>query len=243
MICIVQRYRNIRDWARTIHIYRSVLQGILATLFDTLGLEEGETSVGLISRRLYSAVLRELQPVEAAVRRLIVLAARGLVAELKPSRSKAEGSMGRKSTIRRKVSSRRLAFPLFDRRKHSAALDLETEAGNESFPSVFDDDPPAHRLSPEAAASPASPLKGRVDSSHLCQRLKAVMLALEDIPAQAKRLIRLRARRSKVPHLKHLSPLRLGRPPGLRRKAKHKIDQVLREIHDLAFDALRADTS
>lgn len=223
------------DWARTIHIYRSVLHGILATLFDTLGLEDGEASVGLISRRLYRAVLRELQPMEAAVRRLIVLAARGLVIELNPAQATAEGGMGEKRARKRKASGRYSSFPLFDQRKASAAFGCEDEPGD----GVFAGDPPANPVSPEALASPSALSKGRVDSSRLCQRLQAVMLALADIPAQAKRLARLRARRAKVAHLKHLSPLRLGRAPGLRRKAKHEIDQVLREIHELAFDALR----
>lgn len=222
------------DWARTIHIYREVLKGIIATFFDTLGLEEGETSVGIISRRLYRAVLRELQPAEAAVRRLIVLAARGLVVELKPAaKAKAKDASGeKKSTSKRKTTSRRLSFPLFDKRKHSASLGRgdEPDSGRRTF--FFTRDAAA------AASSTALP-KGRIDSSRLCQRLQTLMRVLDDIPNQAKRLARLRARRAKVEHLKHLSPLRLGPPPGQRRKAKYEIDQVLREIHELAFDMLR----
>ena len=56
-----------------------------ADLFIMLGLA-GETTVSRISWPVYRAVLRVLRPAESALRRLIVVAARGLV--VKPSASR-----------------------------------------------------------------------------------------------------------------------------------------------------------
>jgi hypothetical protein len=73
--------------------------------------------------------------------------------------------------------------------------------------------------------------------------LQAVKLALDDLPRQARRLVRLRARREKVPALRLKSPLRPGRPPGHRRRPVRDVDRVLAECHGLAWDAMALDTS
>jgi hypothetical protein len=80
-------------------------------------------------------------------------------------------------------------------------------------------------------------------STRLGRRLEALKLALADLPRQARRLVRLQARREKVPSLCLKSPLRPGRPPGYRRKPNHDVDHVLAECHALARDAERPDTS
>jgi hypothetical protein len=82
-----------------------------------------------------------------------------------------------------------------------------------------------------------------VGAVRLSRRLQALKLALEDLPRQARRLVRLRAKREKVPSLKFKSPLRPGPPPGHRRKPIHEVDEVLAECHWLAWDAMRLDTS
>ena len=73
------------DWALAIERNSEALKGIVAALFAMLGLE-GEAVVGRIPQPLHRAVLRVLRPAESAVRRLIVIAARGLVVKLVPSR-------------------------------------------------------------------------------------------------------------------------------------------------------------
>ena len=69
------------DWALAIKRNSEALKGIIATLFAMLGLE-GEAVVGRISQPLHRAVLRVLRPAESAMRRLIIIAARGLVVKL-----------------------------------------------------------------------------------------------------------------------------------------------------------------
>jgi hypothetical protein len=70
-------------------------------------------------------------------------------------------------------------------------------------------------------------------------------LALDDIPRQAKRLVRWQARRSRpdIYPPKFSVPLRPGRPPGYRAKRSHDIDDILNECHDLALIAQKPDTS
>ncbi len=75
------------DWARAIERNSEALKGIVAALFAMLGLA-GEATVSRIPRSLHSAVLRVLRPAESAVRRLIIIAARGLVVKLKPAPSR-----------------------------------------------------------------------------------------------------------------------------------------------------------
>ena len=80
----------------------------------------GEATVGRIPQPLHSAVLRVLRPAESAMRRLIIIAARGLVVKLAASRPISRpmpvGAIGRV-----RVSSRP-SFQLFDTRKNFAEL-------------------------------------------------------------------------------------------------------------------------
>mgnify|MGYP001351667103 CR=1 FL=1 len=78
------------DWARAIERNSEALNGIVAELFAMLGLA-GEAVVGRIPQPLHRAVLHVLRPAESAVRRLIIIAARGLVVKLKPAASRQIG--------------------------------------------------------------------------------------------------------------------------------------------------------
>jgi hypothetical protein len=68
-----------------------------------------------------------------------------------------------------------------------------------------------------------------------------VKLALDDLPRQARRLVRLQERRAADPDLapavKFKPPLRPGRPPGYRRKPVHEVDEILADCHWLASQA------
>ena len=105
------------DWDLAIKRNSEALKGIIADLFAMLGLD-GDTTVSRIPHPLHRAVLRVLRPAESAVRRLIVIAARGLVVKLAPSRpmlpsrqslsARASGAAGlppSSSLIRGNVSS------------------------------------------------------------------------------------------------------------------------------------------
>ncbi|HEX7110075.1 MAG TPA: hypothetical protein VF224_12630, partial [Aestuariivirga sp.] len=204
--------------------------------FAMLGLE-GEATVSRLPRSVHSAVLRVLRPAEYAMRRLIIVAARGLVVKLAPSRpiSRAvpAGAIG-------KGGPSRPSFQLFDPRKNFAELRQHQRKFRRNPPRVHFY--PYDTLRPPVA-DPVSPPDGLVGAERVTRRLQALKLALDDLPRQARRLARWRVRRENAKNPKFKSPLRPGRPPGYRRKPVHLVDEVLIECHGLAFDAMKPDTS
>src|SRR5690349_9594907 len=95
------------DWARAIEINQSALSRIVAELFAMVGLAV-EGAGARLPRPLYHAALRMLRPAESAVRRLIVIAARGLVVKPYAPRPMPAGL-----ELRKRVGAREsaLAFP------------------------------------------------------------------------------------------------------------------------------------
>ena len=103
------------DWARAIERNSEALKGIIEALFAMLGIA-GEATVSRIPQPLHRAVLRVLRPAESAMRRLVVIAARGLVVKPAVSRPMPKGQMIRKG------GTPRPSFQLFDPRKNFAEL-------------------------------------------------------------------------------------------------------------------------
>jgi hypothetical protein len=232
------------DWARAIERNRDALVPIISGLFVLLGLEEG-SAVGRISWHLHRAVQRVLRPAESAVRRLIVIAARGLKVEaLPPSRPMPKGRI-----IGKGLASR-LSFQLFDRRKtFTAGSPSRRPRVTGVLPriAVIGPDPTLAAMWPAPAPKPepAPEDDGLVNAGPLCRRLAALKSALADLPAQAQRLARWQSRRKRAQALRPVftSPIRPGAPPGYRRKPVREVDHVLRECHGLAIDAMALDTS
>ena len=96
---------------------------------------------------------------------------------------------------------------------------------------------------PRPVVEPPPPPDGLVNATRLHRRLQALKSALEDLPRQAKRLVRLQERRKASPWPKSTSPLRPGHPPGYRRKPIHEVDEVLVDCDWLAWEAMKPDTS
>jgi hypothetical protein len=226
------------DWALAISRNRNALLTIVAAIVALIGGREG----GPIARRIRNAALALLRPAESATRRLIVIAARGLTASPGTARPPIGGAAAPRPASRERTP----AFPLFDRRKrYILRLPLAAPRGIPRIrtfwgaPFAPAAPPPALVLSPSKQALPDP--DAMVDARRLRLRLRSLEAALADLPRQARRLARWRARRAcEAPPL---SPLRLGRPPGHRLRPDREIDVVLRECHALALDALRADTS
>jgi hypothetical protein len=221
------------DWDLAIKRNSKALKAIVEVLFALLGLD-GADAASRIPRSLHSAVLAVLRPAESAVRRLIVIAARGLVVKLAPSRPMPTGS------IIRKGGNSRPAFQLFDPRKNFNRPRRRKITRLVPRIHVF----PYDSLRP--AAPPATalpPPDGLVNAERLGRRLQALKSALDDLPRQAKRLVRLQERRKASPWPKSTMPLRPGRPPGHRRKPTHEVDEILIECHGVAWEAMKPDTS
>ncbi|MGL4488642.1 MAG: hypothetical protein ACRCU5_04265 [Rhizobiaceae bacterium] len=240
------------DWTLAITRNRDALLRVVAALFAYAGLAEG-AAFSVLPRHVYRAVLRVLRPAESAVRRLIIIAAHGLVLKPVPARAVPAGLVT-KGGIQRK-----LAFPLIDPLKrfppiapsdqedHNAFLfeDQDDEAEEEhddasdalpriSVPGYFD---------PAFVAAPVHSPDDLINAAHLSRRLDALKRALGDLPKHARRLARWQARRtlalkSEAPiPSRRLSPFRPGLPPGHRQRAIHEIDEILQECHGLALYA------
>ena len=224
------------DWDRAIERNSEALQAIVAGLFVLLGLAGGAAVVRL-PRELHRAIVRVLRPAESAVRRLIVIAARGMVAKPAPARPMPQGFI-------RQGRGNRLSFPLFDRRKRFARP--RQGGGPRALPRIhlFGGDPriTAFKSAPLPAPVPPPADDGWIDGSRLALRLAALKRALDDLPRAARRLVRLRTKRAARPGVRFTSPLRPGHPPGHRRIPLHAVDRVLAECHGLAFHAMEPDT-
>ncbi len=227
------------DWDHAVRRQSEALRVIVAELFVLLGLVGG-AAVSRIPPTLHRAVLRVLRPAESALRRLIVVAARGLVVELAASRPMPRGKV-----IAKGAEGSLPAFRLCDPRKDFPELRLDRVKYCKYPPRIlfFGPDSRIDDLWPSRPPKAAPPADGLVNGQRIARRLEALKLALDDIPRQARRLARWRLRREAMPGPVFKSPLRPGRAPGSRRKPTHEVDEILNECHGLAWEALKPDTS
>ena len=125
-------------------------------------------------------------------------------------------------------------------------------AGPKSEPRihVFDYDPriPLFLRSQAPVAAPVPDVDDAIEddtvnAGPLCRRLAAIKRALEDLPRQAWRLARWRARPVAERRPPLSTPLRIGRPPGFRKRQIHEVDEILAECHWLARNVPQLDTS
>jgi len=224
-----------------------------------------------LPRHLHRAILRLLRPAESAVRRLVIVMARGLVVTLPPPRPhKAKP----RPTILRKPGGtgilmpagslpgtppRALTLPLLDPLRPFRLRRPRKSSGipRISLPGITT---PSH-IAPRRPPSPDDPL----DATRLALRLRALAEALDDLPRHARRFARWKASRAaagaqnkdtvaagtqaklRQPGRTHrVWPLRPGRPPGQRPAVRrtHEIHEILTDLHGLAFDVLeQPDTS
>ena len=225
------------DWAEAIKRHSEALKGIIEALFAMLGLVD-EATVSRIPSPLHRAVLLVLRPAESAVRRLIIIAARGLVVKVAPSRPMPKGIK-----IGKGDGNRLPAFQLYDTRKYFPELCQRRVKYTKNPPRIhvfpYDTLVPV----PRPAPAPVLPPDGLVNAARLSRRLQALKGALDDLPRQTMRLARWRLRRENAKTPKFKSPLRPGRPPGHRKNPMHEVDEVLANCHWLAWEAMKPDTS
>ena len=225
------------DWQQAINRQHEHLVRIVAMLFAMLGLDE-DNPVSRLSRPLHRAVLRILYPAESAVRRLIFVMARGLVAKL-PTRRPVPQDL---SNLPRQAN-RPNVIPALRREGPPSTRNLATSSKKT--------DPRIHvfsegRLVTILGRSPFEPAPEpdtTINATQLCRRLFAIRSALENLPREARRLSRWRARSTLRPPEKFRKPLRRGRPPGHREKPELDVDDVLKDCQWLAFEAAKLDTS
>ena len=227
------------DWDLAIKRNSKALKGIIEVLFALLGLD-GTDAASRIPRSLHSAVLGVLRPTESAVRRLIVVAARNVVVKLAPSRPMPAGKV-----IGKGSGKSSLSFQLFDPLKRPKPIRVMKSRRLEPRIHILDYDPRICALfpTPRPVVVPPPPPDGLASAARLHRRLSALKSALEDLPRQAKRLVRWQQRQKASPWPKSTSPLRTGHPPGYRRRPIHEVDEVLADCDFLACEAMKPDTS
>ena len=263
------------DWNAAIEKNREALKRVLAMLVAMAGLDDRPTT---LPRHLHRAVLGLLRPAEAAVRRLIIVAARGIVVALPPARprkpepvqSVPRNGIGTGIVMPRgfrpghsRAAPRSLALPLFDPLPRWGASPRPGPSGvpRISIPGLTKPFPVPR------APSPDDP----IDAARLALRLGALGCALDDLPREARRFARWRARaadaarkpdaagaqkgngrdaagaqdrKQRAGRFRRVWPLRPGRPPGGQRRPRHEVHDILSVVHGLAFWALEPpDTS
>ncbi len=229
------------DWDRVIERNQEALIRIVAMLIAMVEMGSGGM-VALLPPSLYNAVSRMLLPTESAVRRLIAIAARGL--KVKPALIRP---MPQGLAFAGKGGGQ-IAFQLFDTRQRFSRASRRRFAATKAIPRihVFADSPLIPLFQPRPVEPPIQEPDDSVDvidATRLGRRLAAVKMALDNLPRQARRLARWKARRDRMQKPAFLSPFRPGPPPGHRKEAIEEIDFVLRECHGLARDALIEDSS
>jgi hypothetical protein len=226
------------DWAVTIERNRIALVGIVAALMAALGQNH------IISAALRTALLRILRPAEAAARRLVVLAARGLV--LKPAilRPMPPGLAGQLRLLSKERSGR-CVFQLCDSHVPMVEPVHKTYAKGPRIWTVLPADPTVTAIFQAQAAQTFAATPPVDGDRSLSSRIEALQLALQDLPRQARRLVRWTARRKAIAALRpiHTSPLRFGRAPYLPKTPVRDVDYILERCHLLARDTLQPDTS
>jgi hypothetical protein len=231
-------------WNDAVARNSAALAAIVAQLWALLEVFGGADAVR-IPRAVHSTILRVLRPAESALRRLIVIAARDVTVASVPPRA-GLATFGKRDAPRKPPS--RMSFKLIDPRKRFQIQRVTYTTLNPRISFIAPDAPFA-----PVFAQPASPQRMPIPSAaerpisarRLTLRLKALTSALEDIPRQAKRLVRLQLRRTSAPP-RFSSPLRRGNPPGHRTRSQHEIDDILNECHKYALGVLsesKLDTS
>ncbi|WP_442582298.1 hypothetical protein ACSBOB_10275 [Mesorhizobium sp. ASY16-5R] len=223
-----------------------------------------------LPRRLHRAILKLLHPAEAAARRLIIAAARGMVITLPPPRpgqpkaktmdpllrrfgiavtvSRADLAATAAAAKRAAARPRSVSLSLFDPLKRPfrgfRPLVPDRVAPRILFPGVSE---------PSCFPAPPSP-DDPVDALRLGQRLAALSEALNDLPGQARRFARWKARNDAAlardreardagvaqnrrgidaGRFRRISPLRPGRPPGGRLSRYEPSADHPRKIRDI----------
>ncbi|WP_442580878.1 hypothetical protein ACSBOB_02415 [Mesorhizobium sp. ASY16-5R] len=287
------------DWTAAIDKNREALKRVLAMLVAMAGLgargqfpffpqkdaaasrfsqaEKRKLSPALtLPRNLHRAIAKLLRPAEAAVRRLIIVAARGLVITLPPLRPRKPKPLRklRRKTGRTSVATpaeadppRPPSLPLLDPLRMPRRLSGWIGPAGRIARTV----PRISSLDDYATLSPLPPPPSPhdlVSAERIALRLQALASALDDLPGQARRFARWRARSDaalarerkiggavaqdqrprdaaaktrqagKPARFQRIWPLKPGRPPGWRPKSSHEVQDVLEVVHGLAQWAL-----
>jgi hypothetical protein len=231
-------------WDEIIEGNRQRILAAIAPLLAVLGFDPKRR--GEMPRHFYNVFIILLRPAESAVRRLIIMAARGIIVKLAASRA-FPAALKLRLAEKDADEERIPAFCLIDPLKRFApdGFEWSKEWGKDrskeqalpriSVPGLID----------PVFAEPA-PIASRddpIDTEALVRRIRALKAALDNLPRHARQLARWKARRG-MKTISRMSPFRPGFAPGFYRTNTREIDAILSDCHYFARQAWdKPDTS
>ena len=228
------------NWDEIVEANRARIIAAITPLLAVLGFDPRRRDE--MPRYFYRALLILLRPAESAARRLIVMAARGIVVKLKLGVSRAFPRI----LVRNKDPERIPAFLLIDPLKRFApegfGWSKEWGKGWGMIPSIPRISVPGFSDPVFAEPKPFPSRDDVIDTSALVARIRSLKSALETLPRQALRLARWRARsdlrrRADVRKPGRMSPMRPGFAPGYHRRDQREIDDIICDVHYFAGEA------
>ncbi len=216
------------DWTMIIERNADRLVSVVTELFVMAGFGRGGTA--FLPRSVCHALLIVLRPAESVLRRLIIIAARGLVVRLRAASASRAFPAG---LVLQRDADRVPAFCLIDPLKRSAPEDFDWAKDREKE-QVLPRISVSGLIDPVFAAT--KPMTGEddlVSPKAIRLRLLALRHALDHLPRQAMRLARWRARQQ-LKKVGRLSPFRPGFAPGYHRHKQRDIDAILGDCHYFA---------
>lgn len=262
------------NWDLAIERHRGPLLEIVTDLFEEIGLSEGGMIEKLarpvyrkVLRTLRKAESAVRRLIFVAARDIVLESPARRPAREEPkisteNKGKADDEGRAKSGdddagqwLAERIRKGRMRFRLFDppqrfdqgsrpptrRLPARSSLQVVNVGSNPMFPIylVFRVREPRPAPGGEAKAD-----DGMVNSLRVCRRLFALKAALENLQAQAMRLAQWQAKPIEERRPDRWSPLRAGRAPGLCRRARDELDEILKECDWLARNVMPAlDTS
>ena len=195
------------DWDKAIERNELPLLRIVGALIALLVSARLDGAGLMVPRRVWRSVLFVLRPAEAAVRRLIIIAARALTSVAPVLRERCGNAV--RTPVERPSSAVVVApsFQLFDPLKQFDFTLDDADASGDALETVGEGDPDD------------SP----INAIFLHNRLRALRHALADLSRQAERLARFNARRDvllSAGRPVRVSLMRPGLPPGWRQRGK-----------------------
>jgi hypothetical protein len=232
------------NWELAVEKNLEALKRILAMLVAMAGISAGSaagTSPSTLPRHLHRFVLSLLRPAESATRRLIIVAARGLVVKLPKRRAeKNEQRASRPGPRARPEPGRDTAsgdepvpapaprvpfFPMFDPMKRFDRKPARKRIPDARMPRIalLNDDGrsvPIHLRRPAPPPPPPPPTPDDpLDAASIHRRLDMIGRALDDLPRQAQRFARWKARQNARRALEREGEAERS-PSGKRREAE-----------------------
>ena len=228
------------NWDEIVEANRARIIAAIAPLLAVLGFDPRRRDE--MPRYLYRALLILLRPAESAARRLIVMAARGIVVTLKLGVSRAFPRI----LVRNNDPERVPAFLLIDPLKRSApeGFGWSKEWGKDwgMVPSIPRICVPGFSDPVFAERTPFPSRDDIIGTAALVRRIEALKSALDNLPRQALRLARWRARgelalKAEILKPGRMKPMRPGFPPGYHRTDRREIDHIITDVHYFAHEA------